>query len=303
MTYMEYAFLDGKIVNASEAKVSIFDRGFLYGDGVYETVRIYGGKIFRDLDHWKRLRYSLKRLCIHADYSDAYLTRICLDTSLKNGVSDAVARVSISRGRVDSDQFGYACSSQNKPFISVIILPVRKDYSHHWKHGVTVEFVSTRRNPIQSLDPRIKHMNCLNGILGKMESMQKNKDAFEGIFLNIDNYVAEGTISNIHLIHHGILKTPSLKCGLLNGISRTVVLQILDTMGIGYEETQLVAEDFYQADEVFITNSTIEVMPVVQIGGCCIGDGKIGKLTKQIHAQFRNIILKELQLKNNYQMM
>lgn len=286
--------LNGKLLSAATAKVSVLDRGFLYGDGVYEAVRIYDGKIFRARQHWQRLRVSLKSIFLKISWTDADLTRFCLQTARANNLKEAMVRLTISRG---VGTVGYDPSSCKNPTLMILALPIRPDLPHLWKKGVMATLVSVRRNPIISLSPLIKHTNSLNGILAKIESLRTR--AFEGIFLNTQGFLAEGTISNVFLVDKGTLKTPSLDCGILDGVTRGAVLECAKRLKISVVETQLLPKDLQQAQEVFLSSTTMEVMPVVRLGSQKIGGGLPGPITRKLQQELSKLICKELNLANN----
>lgn len=288
---MQKIWLNNKIVPNKDANISIWDRGFLYGDGVYETVRVYGYKIFRAEKHWKRLAQSLKGIHLSIPWSYSYLTRACVETVRANRLKECLVRVTISRG---SGELGYDPSTCKKPTLVIFALPVRNDLSQLWEKGVKVAVAKIRRNHPRSLDPAIKSTNCLNGILAKMDSLKKN--AFEGVFLNLDGYLAEGTISNISVIKEGVIKTPPLKCGILDGVTRSAMIEISKQEKIKVRETYIKYHELLAADEVFLTSTTMEVMPVTNVDGKRIGDGTPGAITRILQEKMKHLIQEELDL-------
>lgn len=291
MSTQKKIWFNSKIVPDSKAKVSIWDRGFLYGDGVYETVRVYEGKIFRAEGHWKRLDNSLRGIQLKIPWSHSYLTRACLSTIRANRLKECLVRVTISRG---VGKLGYDPATCKKPTLVILALPVRSDLDELWSNGVKVEIVNVRRNHQKSLNPALKTTNCLNGILAKMESLKKG--AFEGVFLNLDGYLAEGTISNIFIVKNGIVKTPVLECGLLDGVTHSAAIECAKKVNVKVLETKIKPFEVYNADEVFLTSTTMELMPVVQVNGKKIGNGRPGTLTKFLHKEFRKLLKKELKI-------
>lgn len=277
-------WLHNKIVPESRAQVSVLDRGFLYGDGVYEAVRVYQGKIFRAEQHWKRLAGSLKSIHMKIPWSHSYLTAACLATAKANGMPEALARVTISRG---VGEIGYDPRSAKKPTLTVIAVPIRQDLPRLWESGVKIAIVKIRRNPMRSLSPAIKHTNSLNGILAKIEALKTG--AFEGVFLNLEGFVAEGTISNIFMVKRGVVKTPSLNCGILDGVTRRSVIELARKNGIKVLETRIPLKELLAADEVFLTSTTMEVMPVAGIGAP-------GPVTRLLQEKLRGLIRQELHL-------
>lgn len=288
-------WLNNKIVSESQAKVSVWDRGFLYGDGVYETLRVYQGKIFRAKEHWKRLNHSLEGLRLKIPWTAQKLTEFCTKTARANRLQECLIRVTITRG---VGELGYDPATCKKPTLAILAVPVRSDLEELWKKGVKISIAKTCRNHPKTLNPSVKSINCLNGIFAKMESLKKN--AFEGLFLNLDGYLAEGTISNIFLIKSGILKTPSLDCGILNGVTRNAVIETAKNSDFQVLETRIKPFELFEADESFLTSTTMELMPVVQVDNKKIGSGKPGPITKFLHVKFRELLSKELKLQGDY---
>ncbi|OGR82314.1 MAG: hypothetical protein A2902_00935 [Elusimicrobia bacterium RIFCSPLOWO2_01_FULL_64_13] len=285
--------LNGAILPESRAKVSAMDRGFLYGDGAYEAVRVYRGRIFRADRHWRRLSRSLAALRIRVPWNGARLTKLCLATARANGLADALVRATITRGK---SPLGYDPRSAKKPTLAIAASPIRNDLPELWRRGVAAAVVKIRRNPPASLDPAVKHTNSLNGILAKMESLEAG--AFEGIFLNLDGFVAEGTISNLFAVRDGRLRTPSLDSGILDGVTRRAVLEIARRARIPCREARMRPEEIFRADEIFLTSTTMEVMPVVRVGRRRIGPGVPGPVTRSLQTLFRELVNKELGLGN-----
>jgi branched-chain amino acid aminotransferase len=285
-------WLNGRLVSEKQAKVSVLDRGFLYGDGVYETVRVYGGKIFRAENHWRRLDRSLKGLRMKAPWTHAQLTRACEAVIRANRLQECLVRVTISRG---VGEIGYDPRTCGKPTIAVLSSHIRKGLVDLWTNGVEAAIVSVRRNSLKSLSPAVKHTNCLNGILAKMESIDAG--AFEGVFLNPEGHLAEGTISNIFIVKNGVAKTPSLDCGLLDGVTRAAILESAKAARIPVKETHIKPAEVYAADEVFLTSTTMEAMPVVRVNGRKIGGGKPGPVTRRLHKSFRALLERELKIR------
>ncbi len=289
-------WLNNKLVTDSRARISVWDRGFLYGDGVYEAVRVYEGKIFRADAHWKRLDHSLRGLAFKIPWSHASLTRACQAVLKANKLKECLLRVTISRGV--GDQMGYDPSSCKNPTLTVLPSHIRSDQNMLWEKGVKVAIVGVRRNSVKSLTPAVKHTNCLNGILAKIESLKAG--AFEGVFLNLNDDVVEGTISNIFAVKDGLIKTPALECGLLDGVTRAAILEVAKKEDIPAIETHLKAFEIYEADEVFLTSTTMEAMPVVQADNKKIGAGVPGPITTRIRMAVRRLIQKELNLTSHF---
>lgn len=287
---MNKIWLHNGLVPENKARVSVLDRGFLYGDGVYETVRVYDGKIFRAENHWKRLDGSLKGIRLQTPWSHGAITKICQSVIRANKANEALVRVTISRG---VGKIGYDPSTCGRPTMVVLSSPVRSDLNALWARGVKIGIAkSVRRNPLKSLSPAVKHTNCLNGILAKIETVKMK--AFEGVFLNLDGHLAEGTISNIFIVKRGVLKTPSLDCGILDGVTRASIIEAARTIGLRVVETKIKPAEVFGADEVFLTSTTMEAMPVVNVDGRGVADGKPGPITRRVHRGFRALAEREL---------
>ncbi len=289
-------WLNTKLVPENKASISVWDRGFLYGDGVYEAVRVYEGKTFRAEAHWKRLDNSLKGLALKVPWSHAALTRAVQAVIKANKLKESLIRITISRG--PGAQMGYDPSTCKTPTLTVLPSHVRSDLDVLWKKGVKVSIANIRRNSTRSLTPAVKHTNCLNGILAKMESLKKG--AFEGVFLNLEDDIVEGTISNIFAVKDGMIRTPALECGLLDGVTRRAIIEVAKTEGIPVVETHLKVFEILQADEVFLTSTTMEAMPVVQVDDTKIGSGAPGPVTERIRIALRRLIWKELGLTSHF---
>ena len=287
----KFIWLNTKILPAEKAKISVLDRGFLYGDGVYETVRLYSGHIFRAEQHWKRLDNSLKGISLPIPWAPSQITNAILKTVKKNKTPECLARITISRG---VGEIGYDPTTSKKPTGMVLTSPIRPDLPKLSRTGVKIIFASVRRNHPRSLNPALKHTNCLNGILAKMEALKES--AFEAVFLNLEGEIAEGTISNFFLIKNGTIKTPRLGCGILEGVTRGATLEVAKKEGFDIKETSLSLADAERADEMFITSTTMEVMPVVQAGSKKVGKGLPGPITRQLQEKLRFLIQSELKL-------
>src|SRR3989338_4495970 len=292
---MQKIWINDHMVPETKAKISIFDRGFLYGDGVYETVRVYEGKIFIAEAHWKRLRKSLKGIHLQIPWSNLNLTEACLKTVQANGLKECLTRITITRGR---GEVGYDPKSCQNPSLVIFASPIRKDLLHLWLNGVKISVVPVRRNHRKSLNPALKTINCLNGILAKIESLKEN--AFEGVFLNLEENLAEGTISNIFIIKNRILKTPSLECGILDGVTRGAVIEAAKKQKIKVEETKINVSELLRADEIFLTSTTMEIMPVIQVDKKPIRNSAPGPISKILHKTLRSLIQKELSLSKEF---
>ena len=262
-------YLDGKFVDSSEAKVSVFDHGLLYGDGVFEGIRLYGGNIFRLEEHLERLEYSAKAIMLQMPHTRAELRELTCETCRQNGLTDAYIRLVITRGVGDLGLAPWLC----------------------YDNGLAIVTVPTRRIGPAALPATIKSLNYLNNILGKIEAKQFG--ALEAIMLNEQGYVAECTADNVFIVHKGTIITPSSSQGALKGITRDTVIDIAAEIGVPLRESDMTRYDIWCADECFLTGSGAEVIPVVKLDGRVIGDGKPGPITQRVLAAFRRRVLVE----------
>lgn len=267
-------FLNGKIVPERKAKISVFDRGFLYGDGIFETMLARSGRVFRLQEHISRLLDSAKLISLSLPWATKYLASAINSTLKANKLSSARIRISISRGEGPS---GYMSKITAKPTIVIAASEFNGWPEECYKKGVKVIISKVRRNHPLTLNPKIKSANCLNQILAAQEAIKQN--AFEAIMLNLDGYIAEGTISNIFIIKSGVLYTPSLSTGILDGVTRGTVMDVARAEHIKVTEIALKPDDLYRADECFITSTTMGVMPVTRIGSKKISEGLPGAST------------------------
>jgi branched-chain amino acid aminotransferase len=273
-----HVFFNSRLVPESQAVVSVYDHGFLYGDGIYETMRSYNGVVFKLERHLERLARSasLTRLVIpEAGFIHEAIHR----TLEKNKLSDAYVRVTVSRGK---GAVGLDPDLCKEITFVVIAEPFRPYPEQLYRDGVKLIIAETRRNLASAIDPKIKSLNFLNNIFGKMEA--KDRDAYEAIMLNAEGLIAEGTISNIFFLKKDELCTPAAELGVLDGITRELVIGIAKRKGIRVSEGRFFPEDLFSADEVFFTNTTSEIMPVSQVE---LSSYRIGEITKTLHSSYK----------------
>lgn len=270
-------YLDGRFIPREQAMVSVFDHGFLYGDGIYETMRAYSGKIFLLDKHLLRLRRSAEAIGLLLPLGYEEMGEVLNESLRVNKLNDAYVRIQISRGPGEIGLDPALCPT---PTMVVVAKPFHDYPTEQYENGASVAVVQTRRNHPLALNPAIKSTNFLNNILAKIESLKKN--AYEGIMLNWEGYVAEGTISNVFLVKKNVLSTPHVDTGILEGVTRGLVLYLAKKERIQTREALLRPKDLYEADECFITNTTIEVLPVVSVDGRMVGDGRPGPVTKAL---------------------
>lgn len=282
MLYM-IIYLDGSYVPEAEAKISVFDHGLLYGDGVFEGIRAYNGKIFRLEAHLERLYDSAKTLDMQVPISREEMTEVIKETLRKNNLRDAYIRPVVTRGKGDLGLDPRKCP---KPTVIVIAVSWGAMYGDLYEKGLKAVTVSVRRTPAESMPPNVKSLNYLNNILAKIEANYKGGD--EAIFFDTNGYVSEGSGDNIFVVKNGEIITPPT-LNNLRGITRLVVLEIARSLGITVREQNLGYYDLYSADEVFVTGTAAEVAPIRDIDGRVIGTGKPGPITRQMMAAFKHV--------------
>ncbi|WP_175304603.1 aminotransferase class IV [Candidatus Nitrospira nitrificans] len=277
--------MNNKFVTDEDAVISVFDHGFLYGDGVYETLRSYGPRIFMRDEHLSRLLRSAEAIGLTIPISMTSLADILHEAMIRNEVGteqrDAYLRVTVSRGTGDIGLDPALCPS---PTVVVMANPLVPPASHLYETGVNVIIASTKRNLPSALSPQIKATNFLNNIQAKREAIAAG--AFDSLLLNWEQHLTECTISNLFFALDGTLRTPALECGLLDGITRMVVIRLAGELNMHVEEGRYTVDQLFQADECFLTNTTMEIMPVTSIDRRPVGDGTPGPLTRKLREQF-----------------
>lgn len=253
-------YLNGRLLPARRALVSVRDHGFLYGDGVYETLRVYGGRPFRVGDHLRRLAASMKGIRLVAPLSQAGFARAIERTIDANPWKEAVLRLTVTRG---GGPYGFDIRPCGPPTVAIEAYPFKPYPPAFHRRGISVAVIPVRRNSPLTLPPWIKSTSCMNGILGKMASIDMRAD--EGLFLALDGRVAEGTVSNVFAVKGGTLYTPALTGHLLSGVTRGWVLRLARRLRIPAREAALPSSLLNRADELFLTNTTMEVMPVGEL--------------------------------------
>jgi len=280
-----WIYLNDRFVKEGEAVVSVFDHGFLYGDGVYETIRSYGSRIFmRDL-HLARLYRSADAIGLTIPISEHRWPLLLHEAMTRNDVgherTDAYLRITISRGTGDIGLDPALCPT---PTVVIMTKPLHPPPPEQYRAGVKLIVARTRRNLPSALSPQIKATNFLNNILAKREAIAAG--AFDSILLNWESHLTECTVSNLFFVRAGRLCTPALACGLLDGITRDIVIGLAQEKQIPVDEGHFGIEAIHKADECFITNTSLEVMPVTIVDGQPVGNGTPGLLTQQLHTYF-----------------
>jgi branched-chain amino acid aminotransferase len=280
-----FASVDGVILAAHEARVSVFDTGFAFGDAVYETLRTYGGRPFAVERHLRRLRRSAGRIGIELPLGDAELVGR-LDALLERaGNPESYIRWVVSRGVGD---ISYHFERIQGPTVVMVARELETPTAAHYENGVRVALVSVRRNSPLALDPAIKSCNLLNNVLAVREA--QGRGAFEALMLNERGELAEGASSNVFVVRRGEVATPPLDSGLLAGITRELVLELGPSLGQPVREKALRVPDLLEADEVFITSTLKEVVPVHAIDDRLVKDGRPGPITRRFAQAFRHFV-------------
>jgi branched-chain amino acid aminotransferase len=274
-------YIDGEFYPESEAKISVFDHGFLYGDGIFEGIRAYNGKVFKLKEHIDRLYDCAKVIDLRIPTSKGELQEIILETLRRNGLRDAYIRPIVTRGIGDLGLDPRKCP---KPSIIVITKEWGKLYGDLYEKGLKAVTVTIRRNAIDSLPPNVKSMNYLNNIFAKIEANAKGGD--EAIFLDHNGYISEGSGDNIFVVKNGQVFTPPT-LNNLRGITRAVAIEIINKLDIPFQEINLGLFDLYSADEIFVTGTAAEIAPITFIDGRPVDDGTPGRITRMLMDDFR----------------
>lgn len=277
-------YIDGKYYPKEEAKISVFDHGFLYGDGVFEGIRAYNGRVFKLTEHLDRLYASAKSLWLEIPIPWKEMEQVVLETCRRNNLRDAYIRLVVSRGAGDLGLDPRKCA---RPTVVCITDSISLYPPEVYTVGMKVISVGTRRNPVDTLSPQIKSLNYLTGILAKISAITLGYP--EVIMLNSQGYVTEGTGDNFFIVKKGKILTPPTYLGILPGITRDATIESARTLGLEVEEAVFTLHDVYTADEAFLTGTAAEVVPVVQADGRAIGDGKPGPVTGRLIARFREL--------------
>ena len=270
-------YIDGKFCDERDAKVSVFDHGLLYGDGIFEGIRAYNGRVFRLKEHIDRLFYSAKAILLPMPISHAELMKVVVESCRINNIRDGYIRLVVTRG---VGTLGLNPNRCKNPSVICIADKIQLYPEELYERGMEIVTVPTVRNLHSAVNPAIKSLNYLNNILAKIEA--NNSGCEEAVMLNADGYVAECTGDNIFIVKDGKLSTPPLSAGALYGITRATVIELAKKIGVEVSEPNLTRYDLFNADECFVTGTGAEIMPVVKIDARVIGDGKPGPLTRRL---------------------
>ena len=281
-------FLDGKYVSSEDAKISVFDHGLLYGDGVFEGIRIYNGRIFRLEQHLKRLFASAKAIMLQIPLTKEQLIEACCETCRQNKLKNGYIRLVVTRGVGYLGLNPFRCKN---PTVFIIADTIELYPEEMYLKGLKLITASTQRTDAAAVSPSIKSLNYLNNILAKIEAV--NAGVVEAIMLNGHGHVAECTADNVFIVRNGKLETPPVSAGALNGITRQLVMELAAKRKIAVSEPNLSRYDLTTADEVFITGTAAEIVPVANIDGRTIGSGRPGPLTLKLTEDFRKLTRSE----------
>jgi len=277
-------YIDGQFYPESEAKVSVFDHGLLYGDGIFEGIRFYNGRLFKLTEHLERLWDSARALCLTIPLTMQEMEAATLETIRKNGLRDGYIRLVVTRGK---GNLGLSPDRCPKASVIIIAATIQLYPPEAYERGMTVVTVATRRVAPAALSPAVKSLNYLNNIMAKIEANLAKAD--EGLMLNEEGYVAECTGDNVFIVKRGEIYTPPIYAGSLRGITWQAVLDICAELGLKAHVQPLTRYDLYTADEFFLTGTAAEVIAAVKLDGRVIGDGKSGPITQRIIARFREL--------------
>lgn len=273
-------YLNGKLVDRDQATVSVYDHGLLYGDGVFEGIRVYNSKVFRHKEHIDRLYESAKHIQLEIPLSPADMMQAVEDTVKANNKVEGYIRLVVTRGPGNLGLDPRSC----KPNVIVIVDDISLYPKELYENGLKIVTASLIRNHPNALNPRIKSLNYLNNILAKIEAIRAG--CLEALMLNHKGEVAECTGDNVFIVKNGVLKTPPLDAVILEGVTRNLVMELAIKAKIPLVETTMSRHDIYTADECFLTGTAAEVIAVTDCDGRTIGSGKQGPITKQLREAF-----------------
>jgi len=281
----KWIYLNGEYVTKENAKISVFDHGFLYGDGIFEGIRIYGGNIFRLKEHLDRLYDSAKSIDLKIPLTFQEMQHAVVETVRKNNMRDGYIRLVVSRGPGDLGLDPLRCP---RPWVIIIVEELSIYPEEAYRNGLRTVSVSTRRNIPDALNPKIKSLNYLNNILAKIQANLAGVG--ESIMINAQGYVTEGTGDNIFIVKKGVVWTPPAYVGALEGITRGAIIELCHKLGYPLREEPFALHDVYVADEVFFTGTAAEVIAVREVDGRIIGEGKAGPVTTHLLQEFRKLV-------------
>lgn len=286
---MALVYIDGEFLPPEQAKISVFDHGFLYGDGVFEGIRAYNGRVFKLSEHLNRLFRGAKAILLAIPLTQGQLEQTVLECLRRAGLKDAYIRLIVSRGKGDLGLDPAKC--REGASIVIIVDGIALYPTAIYESGLKMITVTTRRNLPTAINPAIKSLNYLNNITARMEVTRAG--CLEGLMLNHAGYVAEATGDNIFILRDGKLLTPPVSAGILDGITRSTAIELAKTLGIETKEELFTVYDVYTSEECFLTGTAAEIAPVVELDGRTIGEGKPGKTTKDLMQRFHELTQSE----------
>lgn len=278
-------YLDGEFVSEDQAKISVFDHGLLYGDGIFEGIRIYNRRIFKLDEHLDRLYGGAKAILLDVPLEVDQLKEAVVETARRNDLTDGYIRLVVTRGLGD---LGLNPTKCPKPTIFIIASTIKIYPDEIYHKGMKVVTVSTRRNLIEALNPRIKSLNYLNNVLATLEV--NRVDAQEGLMLNADGYITECIVDNFFLVDKGVIATPPTSVGALKGVTRDTVMELAVEAGYDVEERIMTLHDVYIADENFLTGTAAEIAPITTVDDRPIGTGEPGPITTDLMTRFHSLV-------------
>src|SRR5262245_9356123 len=277
-------YISGKFYDKENAKISVYDHGLLYGDGVFEGMRSYGGKVFRLKQHLERLWASAKAIWLKIPMSHEEMAKAVNETLATNGIKDGYIRLVVTRG---AGALGLDPNKCSDPQVIVIADHIQLYPKEMYENGLEIVTASTIRNHSAALSPRIKSLNYLNNIMAKIEGLQAG--CVEALMLNAKGEVAECTGDNIFIVRKGVIQTPPIDAGILEGITRDAVIELAAEMKVPLQQIALTRHDIFIAEECFLTGSAAEIIPVVKLDSRVVGDGKPGPITKKLTERFHRL--------------
>jgi len=277
-------YIDGKFYSEANAKVSVFDHGLLYGDGIFEGIRFYDARVFRLEQHFERLWNSARSICLDIPMTRQEMTEALLETIRQNHLRDGYIRLVVTRG---VGNLGLNPEQCKNPSVIIIVATIALYHEDFYRKGLSIVTVATRRSNPASLNPAVKSLNYLNNVMARIEANLASAD--EALMLNDAGNVAECTADNVFIITHGQIFTPPITAGALKGITRSVVFDIAGEFEIKVIEADFTRHDIFVADECFLTGTAAEIVPVIKADGRSIGNGKPGPITTRIIARFREM--------------
>ena len=277
-------YIDGKFYSEANAKVSVFDHGLLYGDGIFEGIRFYNGRVFRLEEHLERLWDSARSICLQVPISRREMTEAVLETIRQNDLRDGYIRLLVTRG---IGNLGLNPMQCKHPSVIIIAATIALYHESFYRKGLTIVTCATRRSNPAALNPAVKSLNYLNNVMARIEANLAGAD--EALMLNDAGNVAECTADNVFIVKRGQMFTPPTTAGALRGITRSIVFEIAAELGIKITETDITRHDVFIADECFLTGTAAEIIPVVKADGRLIRNGKPGSITTRTIARFREM--------------